>query len=130
MAIYVQMNNKSYRKGVGIIIVNSDLQFFLGKRIGADAWQFPQGGIDEGETPEEALYRELYEETGLERDKIEILSLKSFSSLDLSELFDLKFLEIKKRADTNNIAVMITISITTKLRMSNCLFYSTIVLKN
>ena len=73
MAIYVQMNNKSYRKGVGIIIVNSDLQFFLGKRIGADAWQFPQGGIDEGETPEEALYRELYEETGLERDKIEIL---------------------------------------------------------
>ena len=73
MAIYVQMNNKSYRKGVGIIIVNSDLQFFLGKRIGADAWQFPQGGIDEGETPEDALYRELYEETGLESDKIEIL---------------------------------------------------------
>ena len=73
MTIYVQMNNKSYRKGVGIIIVNSDLQFFLGKRIGANAWQFPQGGIDEGETPEDALYRELYEETGLEKDKIEVL---------------------------------------------------------
>ena len=52
------------------------------------------------------------------KDKIEILSLKSFSSLDLSELFDLKFLEIKKRADTNNIAVMITISITTKLKVN------------
>ena len=64
------------------------------------------------------------------KDKIEILSLKSFSSLDLSELFDLKFLEIKKRADTNNITVMITISITTKLRGGYCLFYSTIVLKN
>tara|TARA_B100000886_G_C20117428_1_gene364429 strand:+ start:359 stop:529 length:171 start_codon:yes stop_codon:yes gene_type:complete len=50
------------------------------------------------------------------KDKIEILSLKSFSSLDLSELFDLKFLEIIKRADTNNIAVIITINITTKLR--------------
>ena len=49
------------------------------------------------------------------KDKIEILSLKSFSSLDLSELFDLKFLEIINRADTNNIAVMITISVTTKL---------------
>ena len=61
---------------------------------------------------------------------MEILSLKSFSSLDLSELFDLKFLEIKKRADTNNIAVMITISITTKLTWDYCLFYSTIVLKN
>ena len=87
MAIYVQMNNKSYRKGVGIIIVNSDLQFFLGKRIGADAWQFPQGGIDEGETPEDALYRELYEETGLERDKIEILEkddirILSYPSID------------------------------------------------
>ena len=80
MAIYVQMNNKSYRKGVGIIIVNSDLQFFLGKRIGADAWQFPQGGIDEGETPEDALYRELYEETGLERDKIEILDKSKFDT--------------------------------------------------
>ena len=50
------------------------------------------------------------------KDKIEILSLKSFSSLDLSELFDLKFLEIINRADTNNNAVMITIGITTKLR--------------
>ena len=64
------------------------------------------------------------------KDKIEILSLKSFSSLDLSELFDLKFLEIKKRADTNNIAVMITISITTKLTGGYFLFNSTIVLKN
>ena len=50
------------------------------------------------------------------KDKIEILSLKSFSSLDLSELFDLKFLEIMNRADTNNIAVIKTISITIKLR--------------
>ena len=52
----------------------------------------------------------------ISKDKIEILSLKSFSSLDLSELFDLKFLEIINRADTNNIAVIIIISITTKLR--------------
>ena len=52
------------------------------------------------------------------KDKTEILSLKSFSSLDLSELFDLKFLEIIKRADTNNTAVIMTISITTKLRVN------------
>ena len=62
------------------------------------------------------------------KDKIEILSLKSFSSLDLSELFDLKFLEIIKRAVTNSPAVMMTISITTKLRVNYWLFYSTIVL--
>ena len=47
------MDKKNYRKGVGIIIVNSSGQFFLGKRIGAEAWQFPQGGIDDGETPKD-----------------------------------------------------------------------------
>ena len=42
------MNKKNYRKGVGIVVVNDQVfQFFLGKRIGAHAWQFPQGGIDE-----------------------------------------------------------------------------------
>ena len=69
------MNKKNYRKGVGIVVVNDQGQFFLGKRIGAHAWQFPQGGIDEGEKPEEALYRELYEETGIKRDKVEIYSM-------------------------------------------------------
>ena len=69
------MNKKNYRKGVGIVVVYDQGQFFLGIRIGAQAWQFPQGGIDEGEKPEEALYRELYEETGIKRDKVEILSV-------------------------------------------------------
>ena len=69
------MKGKNYRKGVGIIIVNAKGQFFLGKRIGAEAWQFPQGGIDEGENPEEALYRELHEETGLIKDKVTIITV-------------------------------------------------------
>ena len=69
------MKGKNYRKGVGIIVVNAKGQFFLGKRIGAEAWQFPQGGIDEGENPEEALYRELHEETGLIKDKVTIVTV-------------------------------------------------------
>ena len=69
------MKGKNYRKGVGIIIVNAKGQFFLGKRIGAEAWQFPQGGIDEGENPEEALYRELHEETGLIKEKVTIITI-------------------------------------------------------
>ena len=69
------MKGKNYRKGVGIIIVNAKGQFFLGKRIGAEAWQFPQGGIDEGENPEESLYRELHEETGLIKDKVTIITV-------------------------------------------------------
>jgi putative (di)nucleoside polyphosphate hydrolase len=71
------MDKKNYRKGVGIIIVNSGGQFFLGKRIGAEAWQFPQGGIDEGETPKEALYRELHEETGLTKNTVQIITVSS-----------------------------------------------------
>ncbi|MBH44782.1 MAG: RNA pyrophosphohydrolase [Gammaproteobacteria bacterium] len=69
------MDKKNYRKGVGMIIVNTDGKFFLGKRIGADAWQFPQGGIDEGESVEQALYRELHEETGLTKDKVKMLGV-------------------------------------------------------
>ncbi len=69
------MDKKNYRKGVGMIIVNNDGKFFLGKRIGAEAWQFPQGGIDAGESVEQALYRELHEETGLTKDKVRILSV-------------------------------------------------------
>ncbi len=71
--IIVNMKGRNYRKGVGMVIVNHDNQYFLGKRIGANAWQFPQGGIDEGETPKDALFRELYEETGIQRDKVELI---------------------------------------------------------
>ena len=69
------MKGKNYRKGVGIIVVNAKGQFFLGKRIGAEAWQFPQGGIDKNELPEEALFRELHEETGLLQEKVKILAI-------------------------------------------------------
>jgi 8-oxo-dGTP pyrophosphatase MutT (NUDIX family) len=46
----------------------------MGSRINQDAWQFPQGGINPEETPEDALYRELNEEVGLEREDVEILA--------------------------------------------------------
>ncbi len=44
------------------------------RRIGQNAWQFPQGGIKRDETPEEALYRELWEEVGLVPEKVELLA--------------------------------------------------------
>ena len=67
------MDKKNYRRGVGMIIMNHEGRFWLGQRIGTDTWQFPQGGIDEGESPEDAILRETYEEVGLQSKHIEII---------------------------------------------------------
>ncbi|MCB2081819.1 MAG: RNA pyrophosphohydrolase [Rickettsiales bacterium] len=62
----------AYRPGVGIMLINKDGLVFSAKRIDTseEAWQMPQGGIDRGETPEEALWRELREETGTNKAEI------------------------------------------------------------
>jgi len=57
-----------YRPAVGIMLLNRESNVFIGRRIdmpaGLAAWQMPQGGIDPGETPQEAAFRELQEEVG------------------------------------------------------------------
>lgn len=68
------IDEDGFRHGVGIILVNAKRQIFLAKRIGKEAWQFPQGGIKESETPEEAMFRELEEEIGLFAKDVKILS--------------------------------------------------------
>ncbi len=52
-----------YRLGVGVMLLNKENQVFVGKRIDtrSEAWQMPQGGIDDGEKPIEAVRRELWE---------------------------------------------------------------------
>jgi len=62
-----------FRPNVGIILCNQKGQVFWARRIGQNAWQFPQGGIDNDESPEQAMYRELMEETGLSPDDVEII---------------------------------------------------------
>ena len=59
------LDRDGFRPNVGIILLNQKNQVFWGKRIRTHSWQFPQGGIDRGETPEQAMYRELHEEVGL-----------------------------------------------------------------
>ncbi len=58
-----------YRRGVGIMLLNAARQVFVAKRIDmpSDAWQMPQGGIDKGETPVAAAWREMREEIGTDR---------------------------------------------------------------
>ena len=67
------LDKEGYRPNVGIILANQRDEVFWGKRVHQHAWQFPQGGIQQGETPLQAMFRELEEEIGLQRDHVRIL---------------------------------------------------------
>lgn len=67
---------EGYRANVGMIISNPMGQVLWARRVGGvDAWQFPQGGIQQGEDLEQALYREIYEEVGLHPGDVRILDV-------------------------------------------------------
>ncbi len=68
---------EGFRANVGIILTNGDGKLLLGGRAGSKGWQFPQGGMLVGEDPEEAMYRELREEVGLDRGDVELLGVTS-----------------------------------------------------
>ena len=64
---------RPYRPCVGIMVLNQEGFVFVGNRVDVpgDHWQMPQGGIDKGESPENAAFREVYEETGIPPDMLE-----------------------------------------------------------
>lgn len=64
-----------YRPCVGVVLINADGKIFAGQRLDnrGDAWQMPQGGIDDGEKPREAALRELWEETGVTADLVDFI---------------------------------------------------------
>ncbi len=68
------LDREGFRPNVGIVLLNQRNQVFWGKRIRTHSWQFPQGGIDRGETPEQAMFRELHEEVGLQPDHVRIVA--------------------------------------------------------
>jgi len=78
-----------YRPCVGLMVINAKGQVWIGRRAGQEGlkrpdgdqpevppkwWQMPQGGIDKGETPLEAAFRELFEETGITHDKVDVIA--------------------------------------------------------
>jgi putative (di)nucleoside polyphosphate hydrolase len=73
-----------YRRGVGIMLLNHQNEVFVGQRADAqgDAWQMPQGGIDDDEQPREAAFRELKEEIGTDKAQI-IAESKTWLRYDL-----------------------------------------------
>jgi putative (di)nucleoside polyphosphate hydrolase len=67
------IDRDGYRPNVAIVLCNAKNEVFWGKRIKEHSWQFPQGGIKQGESPEQAMFRELEEETGLRPEHVQIL---------------------------------------------------------
>jgi len=65
-----------YRPAAGVMLLNRDGKVFVAQRLDSslEAWQMPQGGLDKGEDPEAGAYRELEEETGIGRDKVELIA--------------------------------------------------------
>ena len=81
-------NKLPYRSNVGIMMVNEKGFVFVGQRLdnNQNAWQMPQGGIDAGEDPETAAYRELLEETGVKKQDVRFVASSSqWLSYDLPE---------------------------------------------
>lgn len=72
-----QIDEEGFRANVGIIVCDFRGLVLVGGRIGQDAWQFPQGGIRQNESPEQAMYRELREEIGLVPDDVAVLGSTS-----------------------------------------------------
>lgn len=68
------LDREGFRPNVGIVLLNQRNQVFWGKRIRTHSWQFPQGGIKYGESPEQAMFRELHEEVGLHPEHVRILA--------------------------------------------------------
>ena len=69
----VTSDDHLYRRGVGVMLLNADRQVWVGQRLdnSSDAWQMPQGGLDDGEEPWPGALRELEEETGIDRRLVE-----------------------------------------------------------
>jgi len=71
------IDSDGFRPNVGIILSSAEGKVFWARRYGQNTWQFPQGGIHDSETPDEAMYRELFEETGLLAEHVEIIGKTS-----------------------------------------------------
>ena len=71
------IDDEGFRANVGIILTDDHGKLMIAGRVGSKGWQFPQGGMLRGEDAQEAMYRELHEEVGLEPPDVEMLGATS-----------------------------------------------------
>jgi putative (di)nucleoside polyphosphate hydrolase len=76
MSKTIDRDSLPYRPAAGVMLLNRAGKVWVGQRLDStlEAWQMPQGGLDPGEEPQEGALRELEEETGIGRDKVELLA--------------------------------------------------------
>ena len=99
----LEYQRRPYRPCVGITLINSNSQIFAGQRIDnhLEAWQMPQGGIDEGEDVKTACFREMKEEIGT--DKASIMAIHpEWLNYDIPEILANKLWDQKYRGQTQN----------------------------
>ncbi len=72
------LDTQGFRLNVAIVLINSQNNVLLAKRIKQNAWQFPQGGVNDNEDILDALYRELYEEIGLNKEDVSIIATTKY----------------------------------------------------
>ena len=85
------IDRDGYRKNIGIILCNSKNELLICKRLKEDSWQFPQGGFEKNESSENAMFRELFEEIGLQKNDIVILGkTKKWLKYDLPKKYQRK----------------------------------------
>ena len=78
------VDSDGYRDNVGLILLGPNTSVLLCRRLGQNAWQFPQGGMNPGETPIETAYRELKEEIGLDPADVKVIAeTKTWLKYDL-----------------------------------------------
>ena len=92
---------KSYRRCVGLVVINKDGLVFVGKRIDSNlnAWQMPQGGIEKGESPRNAGLREMKEEIGTNNVKL-IGEIDNWLNYDIPQKLSSKLWDGKDRGQT------------------------------
>jgi putative (di)nucleoside polyphosphate hydrolase len=82
------IDKAGYRLNVGIVLTSPENYLFWGRRIGQDTWQFPQGGVDVNESATAAMFRELYEEVGIDKADVELIgSTKKWLRYQLPEQY-------------------------------------------
>ncbi len=82
------IDSDGFRPNVAMVIMNNDGRVFWAQRSNNDGWQFPQGGMHTDETPLEAMYRELREETGLDKEHVQLLgSTPGLAALPVTQAF-------------------------------------------